>query len=447
MSETATSLDSFVSDRMFVSERMAEVDQYLAGEQADHSRYQARFLQTRETTNRLTRNLSPEDQLLQSMPETSPTKWHLAHTTWFFDTFILKPRGADVAAENEHFDYLFNSYYNQVGPQYSRAQRGLISRPSLGEVWHYREAVEERLLSLWEGLSLEELRLVELGIHHEQQHQELIVTDIKHALSQNPQNPALVKPLIESTGESMPLRWLAFPPGESWFGCTGEEGFCFDNEKPLHRVFVPGFRIANRPATNAEYLAFIEDGGYRDPRHWLSEGWAWVRSSHAEAPLYWCRQDQQWFTYTLAGLLPLMSCEPVCHLNYFEASAFASWAGKRLPTEYEWELAAQFSSSEGHFLDGRVLHPRCASGDPAGPQQMFGDVWEWTRSAYLPYPGYTTPAGAVGEYNGKFMVNQWVMRGGSCATPQGHIRASYRNFFPVTASWQFSGVRLADDSN
>jgi len=441
VSETATSFSSFVG------ERLDAVNQYLTGELPDREQQQERFRRTRETTGLLTRNLSPEDQLLQSMADASPTKWHLAHTSWFFDTFILKLRGVDAAPQNEHFDYLFNSYYNQVGPQYSRAQRGLISRPSLADVWRYREMVESRLLDIWETLSTEELQLVELGIHHEQQHQELIVTDIKHALSFNPQFPALVKPLIESTSEVMPLRWLTFTPGESWFGCDGDSEFCFDNETPLHRAYVPGFRIANRPATNAEYLAFIEDGGYHDPRHWLSEGWAWVQNNHAEAPLYWHKQDQQWFTYTLAGLLPVAPCEPVCHLNYFEASAFASWAGKRLPTEYEWELAAQFGDPRGHFLDGRVMHPRCASGDPAELHQMFGDVWEWTRSAYLPYPGYATPPGAVGEYNGKFMVNQWVLRGGSCATPRGHIRASYRNFFPVTASWQFSGVRLADDLN
>jgi len=401
------------------------------------------FLHTRATTALLTKHLSIEDQMLQSMPDASPTKWHLAHTSWFFDTFVLQPRG-EAAAANPHFEYLFNSYYNQVGPQFHRPQRGLISRPSLAEVWAFRNAVEERLTDLWESLSPEELKLVELGIHHEQQHQELIVTDIKHALSFNPQFPALVKPLIESSAEPIPLRWLTFTPGECWIG-SGGDGFCFDNEQPLHRVYLNGFRIANRPATNAEYLAFIEDGGYQDPRHWLSEGWAWLRANQAEEPLYWRRQDDQWFTYTLAGLLPVMLCEPVCHLNYFEANAFANWAGKRLPTEFEWEQAAHFCSQRGHFLDGRVLHPRCASGDAAELNQMFGDVWEWTQSAYLPYPGFTPPSGAIGEYNGKFMVNQWVLRGGSCATPHGHIRASYRNFFPVSASWQFSGVRLADD--
>lgn len=419
-----------------------EATQSLCGASAS-SQLWRQFRRTRETTVLLTKNLSAEDQQLQSMPEASPTKWHLAHTSWFFDTFILKPRNASTAPD-KHFEYLFNSYYNQVGKQYSRPHRGLISRPSVAEIWCYRDAVEERLLDLWETLSPAELQLVELGIHHEQQHQELIVTDIKHALSFNPQYPALVTPQTDVSINPLPLRWLSFAPEESWFGC-GDGEFAFDNERPLHRAFLQDFRIANRPAINAEYLAFIEDGGYRDARHWLSEGWAWVQANRVEAPLYWQRKDNQWFTYTLAGLLPIAPCEPVCHLSYFEASAFASWAGKRLPTEYEWEIAAQSNTSAGQFLDSRVLHPRCASGDIKGMRQLFGDVWEWTCSAYLPYPGYKIPAGAVGEYNGKFMVNQWVLRGGSCATPPGHIRPSYRNFFPVTASWQFSGVRLADD--
>jgi ergothioneine biosynthesis protein EgtB len=453
VSETASPFASGTpaKDGTFAEEAAVSLyDVQLYGAQPSaSSRLLKQFRRTRETTALLTKNLSAEDQLLQSMPDASPTKWHLAHTSWFFDTFILKPRNAS-AAPDQHFDYLFNSYYNQIGKQYSRPHRGLISRPSLADVWRYRYTVEERLLEAWETLSPAELQLVELGLHHEQQHQELIVTDIKHALSFNPAYPALVKPLIEAPGDPTPLRWVSFAPGESWFGC-GDGEFAFDNERPLHRAFLQGFSIANRPVINAEYLAFIDDGGYRDPRHWLSEGWAWVRANRVEAPLYWRREDNQWFSYTLAGLLPVAACEPVCHVNYFEANAFANWAGKRLPTEYEWEIAAQSIAApnsnppQGHFLDGRVLHPRCVSGNAAEIQQLFGDVWEWTSSAYLPYPGYTVPAGAVGEYNGKFMVNQWVLRGGSCATPQGHIRASYRNFFPVTASWQFSGVRLADD--
>lgn len=399
------------------------------------------FCNTRRISAALTHNLSAEDQLLQSMPEASPIKWHLAHTTWFFDTFILKPHGCAVARDAT-LEYLFNSYYNQVGAQYPRVQRGLISRPSLEEVWQYRRSLEEALTHQWENLTPAELELIELGIHHEQQHQELMLTDIKHAFSLNPQFPALVAPHMESSRTVPPLRWLEFPAGDYWIGC--DQGFGFDNEKPHHRVYLDGFHMANRPVTNGEFLAFIEDGGYSDPHHWLSEGWAWVQATQARSPLYWQRINNEWFIYTLAGLAPLDPGEPVCHINYLEASAFASWAGKRLPTEYEWEAAAQTVTCIGQLLDLRVLHPRCAS-TSEGLSQMFGDVWEWTRSAYLPYPGYRAPAGAVGEYNGKFMVNQWVLRGGSCATPEGHIRASYRNFFPVHAGWQFSGVRLADD--
>jgi len=402
-------------------------------------RLREQFQRTRKLSARLTQKLSPEDQQLQSMPDASPTKWHLAHTTWFFDTFILLPRDASVAKPG--YEYLFNSYYNQVGPQFRRAQRGILSRPSLDEIWDYRFALEEKLITLWDALTPAELQLIELGIHHEQQHQELIVTDIKHALSFNPLYPKLVDFPDKSSSQKPELHWRHFAPGESWFGC--DDGFHFDNEAPLHRAYVHAFRLASRPVINAEYLEFMADGGYRDPRHWLSEGWAWVQENHIEAPLYWINQDGEWWTYTLAGLRPVAAGEPVCHISYFEASAFASWAGKRLPTEYEWELAAQFSDAQGNFLDPEILHPHSAENSQAN--RIFGNVWQWTQSAYLPYPGYVPPAGAVGEYNGKFMVNQWVLRGGSCATPPGHIRPSYRNFFPVGTRWQFSGVRLADD--
>lgn len=403
------------------------------------------FSLTREFTARITRNLNAEDQLLQSMPDASPTKWHLAHTSWFFDTFILKVRDKNIQPDG-CFEYLFNSYYNQVGPQYLRANRHLISRPTLAQVWDYRHAVEERMLSLWDEFNPQELELIELGIHHEQQHQELIITDIKHALSFNPQAPALVNPRPITSASVPELRWHDFPAGEYEIGCS--EGFCFDNEKPRHKIYINGFRLASRPITNSEYLAFIADRGYQNSVHWLSEGWAWVNEHQAQAPLYWRQVDRHWMTYSLAGLLPINPCEPVCHLNYYEACAFAQWAGKRLPTEFEWELGAGFAEPQGRFLNSDILHPQPAPlSNHSGPLQMFGDVWEWTQSAYLPYPGFRVPAGAVGEYNGKFMVNQWVLRGGSCATPDGHIRASYRNFFPVNANWQFSGVRLADDLN
>ena len=399
------------------------------------------FLRTRQLSEHLSNLLTADDHMLQSMPDASPTKWHLAHTSWFFDTFILKPRQASPAFPNE-FAYLFNSYYNGVGPQFRRAQRGLISRPSLNEVWQYRFAVEEKIQHIWSDLSSAELQLVELGIHHEQQHQELIVTDIKHALSHQPQFPALVTSPTDTPTDAVGMQWQDFPAGDYRIGC--DKGFCFDNETPRHLTHVTGFRLANRPVTNGEFLTFIEDKSYQQTTLWLSEGWAWVNEARATAPLYWRDLDDEWHVYTLAGLQPLRLNEPVCHINYFEANAFAAWSGKRLPTEFEWEVASTIANNNSHFLDLSRLHPQPADKQP-GLLQMFGDVWEWTQSAYLPYPGYRPAPGAVGEYNGKFMVNQWVLRGGSCATPPGHIRASYRNFFPVDARWQFSGVRLADE--
>lgn len=401
------------------------------------------FTNTRKLSKDLTNLLSCEDHMLQSMPDASPTKWHLAHTSWFFDTFVLQPR--NLSCQSPHFETLFNSYYNQVGAQYPRAQRGLLSRPSLDEVWDFRRETEHRLNTIWDSLSDAELALIELGIHHEQQHQELIVTDIKHALSHHPQYPSLVE-RRDQAPSAVDLLWNDFAEDEYPVGCA--DGFCFDNERPGHSVRLQGFRLANRAATNGEYLAFIEDQGYQRPNYWLSEGWMWVNSTQAVAPLYWKKIDNQWFTYSLNGFKPVDPHEPVCHLNYFEANAFASWSGKRLPTEFEWEAAAAHADRHNQCLDLNILHPRAAvASDSLQPLQMFGDVWEWTQSAYLPYPGFRAAKGAVGEYNGKFMVNQWVLRGGSCATPENHIRASYRNFFPVNASWQFSGVRLADDLN
>ncbi len=403
---------------------------------------QARFFETRKLTETLVNRLSPEDQMLQSMPDASPAKWHLAHTTWFFDTFILKPRGIKVSTDPS-FEFLFNSYYEQVGPQFLRAYRGLLSRPSVEQILKYRRVLDLRIFELWDTFDENEKYLVTLGIAHEQQHQELILTDIKHAFFHNPAYPALTK-IPVSKNDAIKVKWHDYPEGNYSIGAS--HGFYFDNEGPQHDVFIQGFRLANRPSTNAEYLAFMEDDGYTDSRHWLSEGWAWVQQSQRKAPLYWMEIDGEWFNYTLGGLLAVDLALPVCHLNYFEASAFASWMGKRLPTEMEWEIVANKVEPAGNFLNRQLLHPRAAvAGDGRHPVQIFGDVWEWTQSAYLPYPGFRPGTGAVGEYNGKFMVNQWVLRGGSCVTPPGHIRATYRNFFPVNASWQFSGVRLADD--
>jgi ergothioneine biosynthesis protein EgtB len=440
----ATGSERYENDELWVSARkqMTEID-----------KTRQEFLCTRERTECLSSLLTEEDHLLQSMPETSPTKWHLAHTAWFFDTFLLQPRGI-VTQPDDAYEFLFNSYYNAIGPQYQRGRRGLISRPGLQEVKHYRHAIDAALYDHWHTFNADEMELITLGIHHEQQHQELIITDIKHALFFNPTYPAIVNAQPDDAvffqgADAIAPTQIRFHDFERGNYCIGSDtSFCFDNEMPRHNVFMNGFRIANRPASNGDYLEFIEDGGYQCFRYWLSEGWAWVNEQRAEAPLYWLRVDNQWMHYTLAGLRPLDLNEPVCHLNYYEAAAFAHWSGKRLPTEFEWEVAAATAKPNGNFLDCKQLHPQAAiTTDPSRPAQMFGDVWEWTQSAYLPYPGFRETPGAAGEYNGKFMVNQWVLRGGSCATPPGHIRASYRNFFPVNASWQFSGVRLADDLN
>jgi ergothioneine biosynthesis protein EgtB len=382
--------------------------------------------------------------MIQSMPDASPTKWHLAHTSWFFEAFILKPRGICVQP-NDQYDVLFNSYYHSLGPQFPRPQRHLISKPNLTEVWVYRHAVEEALERCWAELNEEELACIELGINHEQQHQELIVTDIKHAFSQNPLAPVIVNSNNLPGAFSAPLQWRNFSEGNYLVGT--QDGFHFDNESPQHKVFLQGFRLANRPVTNQEYLAFITDKGYQRPTLWLSEGWAWVQKHKAEAPLYWQKEHADWVTYTLSGMRPLNIHEPVCHLTYYEANAFAAWAGKRLPTEYEWEVAANTLPVVGNFLDLNRLHPSPSKPTGSTLLQMFGDVWQWTQSAYQAYPGFRAEDRAIGEYNGKFMVNQWVLRGGSCATSPGHIRPSYRNFFPVSANWQFSGVRLADECN
>jgi ergothioneine biosynthesis protein EgtB len=397
-----------------------------------------RYAEIRARTERLAAPLGAEDCALQSMPDASPVKWHLGHTSWFFETFVLERAG--FAPYRPEFRTLFNSYYVGVGPQHPRPERGLLSRPSLDEVRAYRASVDERmsaLLSRDSDAPGEHRDLIELGLHHEQQHQELIVTDLKHLFSRNPLFPAYQR---EEPGPPAPQRsigWRAFAEGVRFIGHEGA-GFAFDNEGPRHRAFVAAFSIADRLVTNGEYLAFIADGGYRRPGLWLSEGWDVRSAQNWDAPLYWSGDRH----FTLAGLRAIDPAEPVTHLSYFEADAYARWAGARLPTEAEWELAATGESTEGNFLESGRLRAAPAL---AGASQFFGDAWEWTSSAYSPYPGYRPPAGAVGEYNGKFMVNQYVLRGGSCATPRSHIRATYRNFFAAAARWQFSGIRLARD--
>ncbi len=407
-----------------------------------------KYSQVRATTVRLAAPLSAEDQMLQSMPEASPTKWHLAHTTWFFETFLLAPHVPDYQPFDPLFRQLFNSYYKQLEAHPLRSTRGLMSRPPLEEVHAYRRAVDEAMQALTEGADEQVLAIIELGINHEQQHQELILTDIKHALWSSPLRPAYRQSLaaVETAPAAEQLQWHEFEGGIQSIGHAGEE-FAFDNEGPRHEVLLRPFRLASRPVTNGEWLEFMAAGGYSRPKLWLSDGWDTVCAQAWQAPLYWERHDGQWWQFTLDGMRTIRASEPVCHISFYEADAFARWAGARLPSEQEWEIAANSNPTYGTMLEDEVFHPRVArlSDTSHTPQQVFGDVWEWTASPYIAYPGFRPAAGALGEYNGKFMCNQFVLRGGSCATPRDHIRAAYRNFFPPPARWQFSGVRLASD--
>jgi ergothioneine biosynthesis protein EgtB len=406
----------------------------------------ARYHSVRQTTENLARPLSPEDCQIQSMPDASPVKWHLAHTTWFFETFVLTPSAPEYTVFHPSFTYLFNSYYNAVGDRLARPNRGLITRPTLDEVYNYRaatdRAMEGFLASAGDSLPASVASVIELGLNHEQQHQELILTDIKHALSQNPLRPAyrsdVARPAQARLG---PLKWAFVVEGVKWIGHEGPT-FAFDNEIPRHRVFCAPFELAHRLVTSGEFLAFIDDGGYKRPELWLSDGWSTVNAQRWESPLYWEKRDGSWWLNTLGGRRPLDEAEPVCHVSYYEADAYARWTGARLPTEAEWESAARTTEPDGNFLECGFFHPQAAP-DDAEIAQCFGDVWEWTASPYTSYPGSRPADGALGEYNAKFMCNQFVLRGGSCVTPASHIRATYRNFFPPEARWQFTGIRLA----
>ena len=425
--------------------------------QACASTLAQRFQQVRAQTERLIEPLSTEDCQLQSMPDASPAKWHLAHLTWFFETFVLERFEERFQPFDASFRRLFNSYYNGVGDKYPRSQRGLISRPSLQDVLEYRAQVNQRVtevLSTTRDAQAPELaELIELGLHHEQQHQELLLTDIQHALSFNPQSPAYARRWPLTRTAPQPVRWHTYDAGlvQHGFDAALDGDFAFDNETPRHPVYVAPFELASRLVTNGEMMDFMADQGYARPELWLSMGWDWVQAGAHRMPLYWQGATGDYRHFTLQGLQDVDTNTPVCHLSYFEADAFARWSGVRLPTEFEWELAARqlpaSSAKSGNFVETAAYHPLPQQqASHVAPSQMMGDVWEWTQSNYNPYPGYQPWEGLVGEYNGKFMCNQFVLRGGSCATPQSHIRASYRNFFPPDAQWQFSGVRLARDA-
>ena len=446
---------------------------------SEPDRLAAAYGAVRRQTERLCEPLAAEDYVLQSMPDASPVKWHLAHTSWFFETFVLPAAVPDYAPFDPRYGYLFNSYYNAVGDRLARPRRGLLSRPAVEEVYRYRAHVDQHMLTLLhsdEVLSPSVAGVIELGLNHEQQHQELILTDLKHAFGANPLRPAYRQvlppspplrgrgvggegdglgklhpsppsplPGVPGRGEkdARPLGWTEHPAGVRRIGHAGA-GFAFDNETPRHRVFVNAFLLADRLATCGEYLAFMEAGGYDRPDGWLSDGWQARQTQDWMAPLYWEKIDGDWMQFTLDGMRPVRDREPVCHLSYYEADAFARWSDARLPTEAEWETAAAALPVTGSFLEGGRLHPAPADADDEAAQ-MFGELWQWTASPYVAYPGYRPLAGALGEYNGKFMCNQLVLRGGSCATPRSHFRPGYRNFFPPDARWQFAGVRLARD--
>ncbi|MDR3390309.1 MAG: ergothioneine biosynthesis protein EgtB [Sulfuriferula sp.] len=407
------------------------------------------YLGVRRRSEALCTPLSPEDYVIQTCPEASPAKWHLAHVSWFFETFLLKEYLAGYTEFHSAFGYLFNSYYEQIGKFHPRHERGFLSRPGVEEIYRYRAHVDEHMQqllysadeSIWPSIR----QRLEVGLNHEQQHQELLLTDIKLNFHANPLRPCYRSDLPQIAGASTPsLHWVEFPGGLHEIGHEGG-GFAYDNELPRHRTYLYPFRLASRPVTNGEYLAFMDDGGYGTPRFWLADGWAAVKRLHWSSPMYWELIDGVWWQFTLGGLRKLNLNEPVYHVSHYEAEAYAAWAGKRLPTEAEWEIAARHLPLAGNLADSSYLQPIVAA-DGDGLQQMYGDVWEHTASAYQPYPGFRPTAGALGEYNGKFMCNQMVLRGGSCITPADHIRSSYRNFFYPHERWQFQGFRLAEDT-
>lgn len=409
------------------------------------AKLRAFYQSVRQQTLKLTENLSAEDMVVQSMPEASPSKWHLAHTSWFFEELILRRHWDDYQYFDEKFSYLFNSYYESVGPRHPRIQRGFLTRPSLASVLHYRAYVDDHMQKLISRTRSKRIMdLVTTGLHHEMQHQELLLTDILNLLSYNPLAPALIETAERHDAGAIQLRMEAFPGGLVEVGATGD-GFSYDCERPRHKFFLRPFALANRCISNGEWLEFMRDGGYQNPLLWLSDGWEICQREQWKAPLYWRRSDGQWRQYGLDGLRALNFAAPVCHISYYEADAYARWAGKRLPSEQEWEQGVGAAPVEGNFLETNQWQPQAVETD-RGLSQMYGDVWEWTSSPYAAYPGFKMESGTLQEYNGKFMANQFVLRGGSCVTPKRQMRASYRNFFYPHHRWQFSGLRLAEDA-
>ncbi len=406
-----------------------------------------RYRRIRSFTESLCKPLVTEDYVVQTMPDVSPTKWHLAHSTWFFEALVLAKADKGYSWWQEQYKYLFNSYYNSIGPHFDRPRRGVLSRPTVEDIFNYREEIDARLVELLNRIDSASplLPVITLGLHHEMQHQELLLTDIKHVFASNPLRPIYCEQLSRATTTQLPLNWKAYDAGLVRVGYAGS-GFAHDNELPNHQVFVPPFSLATRLVTNGEYLSFILDRGYERPELWLSDGWVAKTSQNWTAPLYWQQQGDQWQYMTLGGLRGVDASAPVCHVSFYEADAYARWARFKIPREEAWELAASDLSIEGNFAESGNYHPVPAK-EQTGPDalcQMFGDLWEWTSSPYVDYPGYQPPSGPLGEYNAKFMCNQMVLRGGSCATPQSHIRPTYRNFFPPDTRWQFSGIRLAN---
>ncbi len=435
------------------------------------------YQRVRTQSSALCEPLCVEDYGLQAVAETSPPKWHLAHTSWFFETFLLKPFTVNYAPVNDAYEFIFNSYYNGIGQQYAREQRGLLSRPTVDEVYQYRASIDAQMLDLLADQNHKHratiLQRTELGLHHEMQHQELLLTDLKYSLAQNPLYPAYhcLPPSSTQPSNTSPLIFCDYAGGLVASGTdVGNQGFCFDNETPQHKTYIAPYALANRPVTNGEYMQFMQDGGYQRAELWLADGWAMRQQKAWQAPLYWQQkglqkgpqqdskkgkaeskaesqagqqQAAEWQVFSLHGLVPLELAEPVCHVSFYEADAYARWAGARLPSEAEWEHAASAEAIAGNFVAAQRLQPRSAAQPHKTMQQLFGDVWEWTASSYGPYPGFAAAAGAIGEYNGKFMCNQMVLRGGSCVSDRHHIRASYRNFFYPPDRWQFTGIRLA----